>query len=72
MKIENRLIQEIQNTPDTVLQEVLDFLLFVKQKRIEEIANIKNDPISSQTVTRSHDSFLNGYSPEDEGLYDDD
>ncbi|WP_026735826.1 hypothetical protein [Fischerella sp. PCC 9605] len=22
-------------------------------------------------VTRSHDAFLNGYAPEDEGLYDD-
>lgn len=22
-------------------------------------------------VTRSHDAFLNGYEPEDEGLYDD-
>lgn len=26
---------------------------------------------SSQSLVRSHDAFLNGYAPEDEGLYDD-
>lgn len=26
---------------------------------------------SPQNTTRSHDAFLNGYAPEDEGLYDD-
>ena len=26
---------------------------------------------ASQTVIRNHSAFLNGYAPEDEGLYDD-
>lgn len=34
------------------------------------IITIQPKPNSS-TVTRSHDAFLKGYTPEDEGLYDD-
>ncbi len=26
---------------------------------------------ATPTITRSHDAFLRGYAPEDEGLYDD-
>jgi hypothetical protein len=27
---------------------------------------------AAKSATRSHNAFLNGYAPEDEGLYDDD
>jgi hypothetical protein len=32
MQIKQKLLEEIEETPDDILSEVLDFLLFVKQK----------------------------------------
>lgn len=34
------------------------------------LIKIQQKPTNSENI-RSHDAFLNGYAPEDEGLYDD-
>jgi hypothetical protein len=35
-RIKEQLIQEIEKTPDSTLKEVLDFLLFVKSKELQQ------------------------------------
>jgi hypothetical protein len=44
--IQKRLIDEINKTPDSLLQEVLDFLMFVNSKHSE-------NPKNGQTVIKS-------------------
>jgi hypothetical protein len=36
MTIKEQLIREIEQTPDVVLTEILDFLLFIKERHGEE------------------------------------
>lgn len=35
-KIKDQLIQEIEETPDSTLKEVLDFLLFIRSREIQQ------------------------------------
>jgi hypothetical protein len=57
MTLKEQLIQEIEQIPDTLLSELLDFLLFIKERHIEnditeeEKANI----ISSQLAYQEGD-----------------
>jgi hypothetical protein len=36
MTLKEQLIREIEQIPDTLLSELLDFLLFIKERHIEE------------------------------------
>lgn len=36
ISIKERLIQEIETTPDSTLKEVLDFLLFIKSRELQQ------------------------------------
>jgi hypothetical protein len=36
MQIKQQLLKEIEQTPDEILSEVLDFLLFVKSKKLQQ------------------------------------
>jgi hypothetical protein len=36
MKIKTKLIQEIEETPEELMEELLDFLLFIKQRHQSE------------------------------------
>ncbi|MEC4984430.1 MAG: DUF2281 domain-containing protein [Oscillatoria sp. PMC 1068.18] len=36
MKVKDKLIQEIENLPEPILAELLDFLLFLKAKKLNE------------------------------------
>ena len=49
---------------ESVLQEVWTILNTAAK-------NNKSSSESEKTVIRNHSAFLNGYAPEDEGLYDD-
>ncbi len=49
---------------ESVLQEVW-MILNTAAKHLEPASE------SEKTVIRNHSAFLNGYAPEDEGLYDD-
>lgn len=35
MQIKQKLIEEIEQSPDEILSEVLDFLLFIKQQKLQ-------------------------------------
>ncbi|TVP66442.1 MAG: hypothetical protein EA343_01345 [Nodularia sp. (in: Bacteria)] len=49
------------NIPDSILENVAagHWIITIQQK------------LPESNITRSHDAFLQGYAPEDEGLYDD-
>jgi hypothetical protein len=59
-----QITQLLPQAPESVLQEVWTILSTA----------IKNEESSSEpekTLIRNHSAFLNGYTPEDEGLSDD-
>jgi hypothetical protein len=58
-----QISQKLPQAPESLLQEVLVILDSVGNN--EESSELKTDKI------RNHSAFLNGYAPEDEGLYDD-
>jgi hypothetical protein len=58
-----QISQKLPQATELVLQEVLEILDSAHKN--EESSESKTDK------TRSHSAFLNGYAPEDEGLYDD-
>jgi hypothetical protein len=58
-----QISQKLPQATELVLQEVLGILDSAHKN--EESSESKTDK------TRSHSAFLNGYAPEDEGLYDD-
>ncbi len=58
-----KISQKLPQAPESLLQEVLGILDAVDNN--EELSESEIDR------TRNHSSFLNGYVPEDEGLYDD-
>ncbi|MBD1842870.1 hypothetical protein H6F89_05475 [Cyanobacteria bacterium FACHB-63] len=53
--IREQLIQELDQTPDFVVQEVLDFLLFIKVRLKHKI---QEEPITESEETTSLPSFL--------------
>lgn len=54
MTIKKQLIREIEQTPDTLLTEILDFLLFVKQRHNQgEITDEKK-----ANITDSESNYL--------------
>jgi hypothetical protein len=55
--------QKLPQVPESVLQEVLVILNSTQNNK--ELSELEIDEI------RDHSAFLNGYAPEDEGLYDD-
>jgi hypothetical protein len=58
-----QISSKLPQTPESVLQEVLEML-----------DSVHSDDSSSEAEidkVRHHSAFLNGYAPEDEGLYDD-
>jgi hypothetical protein len=58
-----QISQKLPQAPESVLREVLGILDSVdSQKGLSEV---------KPSDIRDHSAFLNGYSPEDEGLYDD-
>jgi hypothetical protein len=58
-----QISSKLPQTPESVLQKVLEMLDSVNYD--EESSEAKIDKV------RNHSAFLNGYAPEDEGLYDD-
>jgi hypothetical protein len=55
--------QKLPQAPEELLQKVLLILDSVDSH--EELSELEPDKI------KNHNAFLNGYAPEDEGLYDD-
>jgi hypothetical protein len=62
-KLFEQIGQLLPHVPESVLQEVW-MILSTAAKKEASSSNIETNPIVSRTA------FLNGYSPEDEGLYD--
>jgi hypothetical protein len=58
-----QISQKLPQAPESLLQKVLMILDSVDNN--EGLSESETDRI------RNHSSFLNGYAPEDEGLYDD-
>jgi hypothetical protein len=58
-----QISQKLPQAPESLLQQVLVILDSVGNH--EESSELETDKI------RNHSAFLNGYAPEDEGLYDD-
>ena len=52
MTLKEQLIREIEQIPDQILSELLDFLLFIKERHIEEdiTEEEKANIISSQVA----------------------
>jgi hypothetical protein len=57
------------------IEQITRLLPQASESVLQEVWTIlKNEKLSSEsetTVIRNHTAFLNGYAPEDEGLYDD-
>jgi Protein of unknown function (DUF2281) len=83
--MEQTLLQTLRMLPTEKQQEVLDFAQFLAYQA-RQAKQLPNDSYESNilptkiedesylidpAITRSHDAFLKGYAPEDEGLYDD-
>jgi hypothetical protein len=58
-----QISQKLPQAPESLLQEVLGILDSIGND--EELSELETDKI------RNHSAFLNGYAPDDEGLYDD-
>lgn len=58
-RIKEQLIQEIEETPDSTLKEVLDFLLFVKSKELQqeqqEISLLSEPSLAQEWLTPEED-----------------
>ncbi|WP_310489800.1 hypothetical protein [Chamaesiphon sp. VAR_69_metabat_338] len=59
----DKITQLLPQVSESVLQEIWTIL--------NNAANHRESLESETTVVRNHSAFLNGYAPEDEGLYDD-
>lgn len=59
--LENLVAEETKNLPDTCLQEVLDFILFLKKKQSVSSANHPNPfyGISAGDTQHLQEEFLN-------------
>lgn len=57
--IKEQLLKEIQETPDSTLQEVLDFLLFIKSKQLRqeqlEISLLSEPTLAEEWLTPEED-----------------
>ncbi len=58
-----QISQKLPQATESVLQEVLGIL--------DSVLDHEESSESETDKTRNHSAFLNGYAPEDEGLYDD-
>jgi hypothetical protein len=58
-----QISSKLPQTPESILREVLEML---------DSAHSNEESSESEiNKIRNHSAFLNGYAPEDEGLYDD-
>ncbi|ARV63301.1 hypothetical protein BZZ01_29370 [Nostocales cyanobacterium HT-58-2] len=75
MNIEQAVLDNLRTLPNEKQQEVLDFVEFLVQKsgKPRQGSSEASDQQKARETgnIRSHDAFLKGYAPEDEGLYDD-
>jgi hypothetical protein len=59
MQIKQQLIEEIEQTPDEILSEVLDFLLFIKSKKLQreklEITLMSESVLAKDWLTAEED-----------------
>jgi hypothetical protein len=59
MRIKQQLIEEIEQTPDEILSEVLDFLLFIKTKKLQreklEITLMSESALAKDWLTAEED-----------------
>lgn len=57
--IKEQLLQEIEKTPDSTLKEVLDFLLFIKSREIQqeqlEISLLSEPSLAKEWLTPEED-----------------
>jgi hypothetical protein len=42
MTVKEQLIQEIEEVPDLLLEELLDFLMFIKTRRVQEASVVQS------------------------------
>ena len=59
MTLKEQLIREIEQIPDPILSELLDFLLFIKERHIEEdITEEEKANITSSQVAYQEGDYL--------------
>lgn len=58
MLAREQLIQEIEHTSESLVEEVLDFLLFIKSRQHQKNLVSSDSTNSNQTNQRSHPSVL--------------
>jgi hypothetical protein len=56
MTLKEQILQELESTPDHILQQVLDYLLFLKSKALSTVDS--KDSLTS-LVGQSQDTFAN-------------
>ncbi len=56
MTIKKRLFQEIESSPDSLLEETLDFLRFLKTKQEADKKDTSVSPIKSEDIQRLPES----------------
>jgi hypothetical protein len=58
-RVKEQLLKEIEETPDSTLQEVLDFLLFIKSKQLRqeqlEISLLSEPTLAEEWLTPEED-----------------
>ena len=59
ISVKEQLLREIQKTPDSMLKEVLDFLLFIKTKELQqeqlEISLLSEPSLAEEWLTPEED-----------------
>jgi hypothetical protein len=64
-------IEEIEHAVEQLpLKDFVELAVWVGRRR-EQLEVFQPVSDNGQTVVRDHSAFLNSYSPQDEGLYDD-
>jgi hypothetical protein len=65
-------VEEIERIIEQLPAEDFEKLsAWMDLRRRGKKANVYPGPTETKTVFRDHSAFLSGYSPEDEGIYDD-
>lgn len=57
MTVRDRLSKELEQAPDSLIEEILDFCIFLKQRQQVKMSDIKISDVNSNSVLISEDEW---------------
>jgi len=57
MTVREQLSQELEQVPESLIEEILDFCLFLKQRQQAKTSNIKISEVNSKAILISEDEW---------------